>query len=153
MHFATVSGVRSVDLECPWRAETLHEDWPVRGVPIPDEVSRRIVPRESLGDLARDPLRGRICCHAKRYPKSSSVSYNNKTIENLECDRRQDKKVDRCDAVGMVAEKRPPAPRWWQPAAAHIPSDRRLGDLEAELEQFPCGQNIGLRLLSLRSRI
>src|ERR1035441_8524934 len=37
----------------------------------------------------------------------------------------------------MVAEKRPPALRRWQPAAAHIPSNRRLGDLKAELEQFP----------------
>src|ERR1035437_4064750 len=95
-----------------------------------------MVPRERLGNLARDPLRGRICCHAKRYPKPSSVSYDNKTTENLERDRRQDKKIDRCDAVGMVAEKRPPTLRRWQPAAAHIPSDRRLGDLEAELEQF-----------------
>ena len=33
-------------------AQTLHEDWPIRGVPIPNEVSRRLVPWESLGDLA-----------------------------------------------------------------------------------------------------
>ena len=115
-------------------AQTLHEDWPVRGVPIPDEISRRMVPRECLGDLARDPFRGRICCYAKRYPKSSSVSYDNKTIENLESDCWQDKKVDRGDAVAMVAEKRPPALRRWPPAAAHIPSNRRLSDIEAKLE-------------------
>ena len=48
----------------------------------------------------------------------------------------QDKKVDRNDAVGMVAEKRPPALRRGPRATAHIPSNRRLGDLEAELEQF-----------------
>ena len=36
-------------------AQTLHEDWPVRGVPIPNEISRGVVPWESLGDLARDP--------------------------------------------------------------------------------------------------
>ena len=41
-------------------AQTLHKDGSVRGVPIPDEVSRRMVPRERLGNLARDPLRGRI---------------------------------------------------------------------------------------------
>ena len=95
-----------------------------------------MVPRERLGDLARDPFRGRICCYAKRYPKSSSVSYDNKTIEDPERDRWQDKKVDRCDAVGMVAEKRPPALRRWPPTAAHIPSDCRLSDIEAKLEQF-----------------
>jgi len=95
-----------------------------------------MAPRERLGDLARDPLRGWVCRHAKRHPKSSSVSYDNKTIENLERDRRQDKKVDRRDTVGMVAEKRPPALRRWPRVAAHISSDRRLSDLEAELEQL-----------------
>src|ERR1700756_5447194 len=61
---------------------------------------------------------------------------NDKTIQNLEGDRRQDKEVDRRDAVGVIAEKRPPALRRWPRAAAHVPSDRRLGDLEAELEQL-----------------
>src|SRR5947207_12108658 len=36
----------------------------------------------------------------------------------------------------MVAEKRPPALRRCPKAAAHIPSDCRLGDLEAQLEQL-----------------
>ena len=95
-----------------------------------------MVPRERLGDLARDPLRGWICRHAKRHPKSSSVAHNDKTIQKLECDRRQDKEVDRRDAVDVIAEKRPPALRRWPRVAAHVPSDRRLGDLEAELEQL-----------------
>ena len=64
------------------------------------------------------------------------MPYDDKTIENLERDRWQDKEVDRRDAVGMVAQKRPPALRRWPRVAAHIPSDRRLGDLEAELEQL-----------------
>ena len=64
------------------------------------------------------------------------MPYDDKTIEDLERDRWQDKKVDRRDAVGMVAEKRAPALRWWPRVAAHIPSDCRLSDLEAELEQF-----------------
>src|SRR5665648_141112 len=117
-------------------ADPLQEGWTIRGVPIPNEISRRMVPRERLGDLARDPLRGWVCRHTKRHQKSSSVSYDDKTIQNLECDRRQDKKVDRRDAIGMVVEKRPPALRRRPPAAAHIPSDRRLSDIEAELEQL-----------------
>src|SRR6202165_862480 len=116
--------------------DPLQEDRTIRGVSIPNEISRRVVPRERLGDLARDPLRGWVCRHAKRYPKSSSVAYNDKTIQNLECDRRQDKEVDRRDAVDVIAEKRPPALRRWPRVAAHVPSDRRLGDLEAELEQL-----------------
>src|SRR5882757_1013464 len=107
--------------------DPLQEDRTIRGVSIPNEISRRVVPRERLGDLARDPLRGWVCRHAKRYPKSSSVAYNDKTIQNLECDRRQDKEVDRRDAIDVIAEKRPPALRRSPRAAAHIPSDRRLG--------------------------
>jgi hypothetical protein len=64
---------------------------------------------ERLGDLARDPLRGWVCRRAKRHPKLSFVAYNDKTIKNLECDRRQDKEVDRRDAVDVIAENRPPA--------------------------------------------
>jgi hypothetical protein len=64
------------------------------------------------------------------------VAHNDKTIQNLESDRRQDKEVDRRDAVGVIAEKRPPALRRWPRVAAHVPSDRRLRDLEAELEQL-----------------
>src|SRR5712671_1797977 len=45
-------------------------------------------------------------------------------------------KVDRRDAVDVIAEKRPPTLRRWPRVAAHVPSDRRLGDLEAELEQL-----------------
>ena len=95
-----------------------------------------MVPWESLGDLARDPLRRRVFRHAKRQPNSSSMPYDNKTIEDPKRDRWKDKKIERRDTVGMVAQKRAPALRWWPRVAAHIPSDCRLSDLEAELEQF-----------------
>ena len=106
-----------------------------------------MVPRKRLGDLARDPFRGWVCRHAKRYPKSPSVAHNDKTIQNLERDRRQDKKVDRRDAVGVIAEKRPPALRRWPRVAAHVPSDRRLSDLEAELEQHKLTEKLADRAL------
>src|SRR5471032_2165293 len=64
------------------------------------------------------------------------MPYDDKTIEDPERDRWKDKKVDRRDAVGMVAQKRAPALGWWPRVAAHIPSDCRLSDLEAKLEQF-----------------
>jgi hypothetical protein len=64
------------------------------------------------------------------------MTQNDKAIEDLERNRRHDKKVDRCDAISMVAEKRAPTLRWWPRGAAHIPSDCRLSDLEAELEQL-----------------
>src|SRR5215203_4731272 len=109
----------------------------------PYEVSRsriryqgRVIPRERLGDLARDPFGGRIRGHSKRDPKPSAMPYGDKTIEGLERDRRQDKEIDRRDLAGMIPEKRSPALGRWPPAAAHISSDRRLGDVETELEQL-----------------
>src|SRR5664280_81468 len=73
---------------------------------------------------------------SRRSCRMSYMPYADKAIENPERNRWKDKQVDRCDAVGMIAQKRPPALRRWQPAAAHIPSNRRLSDLEVELEQF-----------------
>ena len=64
------------------------------------------------------------------------MPYDDKTIENPERDRWKDKKVDRRNAIRMIAQKRAPALRRWQLAAAHISSNRRLSYLEAELEQF-----------------
>jgi hypothetical protein len=37
------------------------------------------------------------------------MPYDDKAIEDPERNRRKDKQVDRCDAVGMIAQKRPPA--------------------------------------------
>src|SRR6266704_206997 len=51
-------------------AQTLHEDQALRSVPVPNKVTRCTVPGERLGDLARNPLRGRICRHPARHTKS-----------------------------------------------------------------------------------
>ena len=64
------------------------------------------------------------------------MAYDHKTMEDPERDHWQDKKVDRHDAVGMVAQKRAPELRWWPRVAAHILCNRRLADLQAELEKF-----------------
>src|SRR5262249_4679876 len=47
--------------------QPLPEDRTIRSVPVPNKVTRCTVPWERLGDLARNPLRGRIC----RYPKTT----------------------------------------------------------------------------------
>src|ERR1035437_7993860 len=59
-----------------------------------------------------------------------------KTIEGLECNRRQDEEVNCGDAVDVILEKRPPALGWRPRTTAHIPGDRRLGHIEAKLEQL-----------------
>ena len=64
------------------------------------------------------------------------MTKDDKAIKSLERDRWQDKQVDRRNAILMIVQKGPPALRRWQPAAAHIPSNRRLSDLETELEKL-----------------
>src|SRR4030081_3345573 len=88
--------------------DPLQEDWTIRGVSMPNLISRRVVPRERLGDLARDPLRGRFCRRAKRHPKSSPVAYNDKTIQNLDRPSSTPKRCAPPSTGTVIAGKRPP---------------------------------------------
>src|SRR5262249_11196513 len=54
---ATAIGEQSACPECRWHAP---EDHAIR--------------KKRLDDLARNPLRGRICRHPERYPQSTSVT-------------------------------------------------------------------------------
>ena len=40
------------------------------------------------------------------------------------------------NSLGVIAQQCPPGLRWWSPASHHTLGDRRLGDLESELQQF-----------------
>jgi hypothetical protein len=44
--------------------------------------------------------------------------------------------VHRGDAVGMVAQKRPPALRRWASPTCHVLGHARLPDIDAKLEKF-----------------
>src|SRR5262245_11248567 len=103
--------------------QPLHEERAILSVPVPYKITRCTVPGERLGDLARYPLRGRICRHSERYPQSTPVTQNHKTIEHPERYRRQHEEVDCRDAIDMIGQKGPPALRW-RPTPVHIPCDR-----------------------------
>jgi hypothetical protein len=49
------------------------------------------------------------------------VAQNDETIENLKRNRRQDKQIDRRDAVDVILEKRPPSLRRWPRTTAQDP--------------------------------
>ena len=108
-HFARAIGVRSV-----WPRMPIDHGSAARrldayeGCLIPNEMSRRVVPRERLGDLARDPPpRLGFAVTPKPHPKSSSVAHNDKNnyrIGNVIVG--SDKEVDRRERpVNMIAEK------------------------------------------------
>ena len=96
----------------------------------------RLVPRESLGDLAGKPLRRRMVGDANRYQSASVVPQNDKAEQQLECNRRHDEEIDRSDSVGLVMEERPPG---WRPRTAmlrHVFRDGRLRDVDPKLQQL-----------------
>jgi len=89
-------------------AQTLPEDRAIRRVPVPNKITRCTIPGERLGDLARNPLRGRICRHPERYPQSTPVTQNHKAIEQPERNRRQHEEIDCRDTIDMVRKVRQP---------------------------------------------
>src|SRR5262245_40991082 len=103
--------------------QPLPEDRTIRRVPVPNKITRCIVPRERLGDLERNPLRGGICRYPERYPQSTPVAHNHKAIEQPERYRRQHEEIDCRDAIDMIGQKGPPALRW-RPTPVHITCDR-----------------------------
>src|SRR5215831_6434995 len=99
------------------------EDRAIRSVSVPNKIARCTIPGKRLDDLARNPLRGRICRHPERYPQSTSVTQNHKAIEQPERYRRQHEEVDCRDTIDMIGQEGPPALRW-RPPPVHIACDR-----------------------------
>src|SRR5258708_3372677 len=64
------------------------------------------------------------------------MAQNKKGNQTPEGQRWNHAKIDRRDSVCMVAQECPPSLRWRASAPDHVFGDRRLGDLEPELEQF-----------------
>ena len=61
---------------------------------------------------------------------------DHQAIEQLETDGRHDEHVDGTDIRGVIAQEGFPALRWWPAPSDHVFGDRRLGDVEPELEKF-----------------
>src|SRR5215467_197724 len=82
--------------------QPLLEDRAIGRVPVPNKITRCTVPRKRLGDVARNPLRGRICRHPERHPQSTRVTQNHQAIEQPERYCRQHEEVDCRDAIDMI---------------------------------------------------
>jgi len=74
--------------------------------------------------------------HREPEQLSSTVAKNEKRKQALECQSWDQAKIDRRNGVGMIAQKCPPGLGWRAAAPGHVLGDRRLGDLEPELQQF-----------------
>ena len=100
-------------------------------------MSRRLVPREGLGDLLRDPLRRRMVGHAQRDQASPLMPQDHQHRQQPKVDRRHHEEVHGADTGRMVAQERlPRLARPSGPTLGHVLGDRRLRDLDPELQQL-----------------
>jgi hypothetical protein len=74
-------------------------------IPIPDEVTRRLIPGECLSELARDPFRRRICCDVDPDQVSAAQTDDDKGIEQIEANGRDDEQVHRGNVRRVVPQK------------------------------------------------
>ena len=112
------------------------EGLPVSTIIVAHQIGRRRVPRKCLHDLLGQPLRRRMPGHRKPQQLPPPVAHNKKCKQPLEGQGRNHAEIDRRNSVRMVAQECPPALRWRSSASDHVLGDRRLGDLEPELQQF-----------------
>src|SRR5207245_11174764 len=87
-------------------------------------------------ELLRQPLGRRVPGHREPEQLSATVGQHEKHKQTLECQGWNHAKIDRRDGFCMVAQECPPSLGWRPSAPNHVLGDRRLGDLEPELEQF-----------------
>src|SRR5260370_17924491 len=74
-------------------AQSVRDGSAIDAIPITDHVARRLSPRECFGDLACDPVRGRMGCDV--YPDKVSAGQPNddKGIEQVEANARNNQQV------------------------------------------------------------
>jgi len=117
--------------------KALRDGVAVAPVAISDHVVRCLIPREGIGDLTGDPLCSRMVGDAQRIIR-----------RRRSCRRMTRTKSNRKPTVGTIRKSIAPTPASWlwrkvfqvcrppSPAPRHVLGDRRLGELEAELEKF-----------------
>jgi hypothetical protein len=94
----------------------------------------RTIPREGLGNLARDPLRRRMVGHAQQGQTASSCRRINKTNSSRKLIVGTTRKST--DPRRMVTQERLPCLARSGSTLGHVLGNRRLSDLDPELQQF-----------------
>src|SRR5438094_8804255 len=74
-------------------AQSVHDGSAIDAIPIADHVARRLSPRECFGDLACDPVRGRMGCDVDPDKVSAGQPNDDKGIEQVEANARNNEQV------------------------------------------------------------
>src|SRR5437773_11738243 len=85
-------------------AQSVRDGSAIDAIPITDEVARRLSPRECFGDLACDPVRGRMGCDVDPDKVSAGQPNDDEDIEQVEGDARNDELGHGCDVPRLVTQ-------------------------------------------------
>jgi hypothetical protein len=118
------------------RADASGVRQPESTVAVADQMTRRFVPGEGFGHLARNPLRRGISGNGDPDQSPSRVVENHQAIEKSEGDGADHEQIKRCNPGGLVSQEALPALRPRSPDSNHIASDGRFADLDSEHQQF-----------------
>src|SRR5213079_1728824 len=81
-------------------AQSVRDGSAIDAIPTTDQVTRRLSPRECFGDLACDPVRGRMGCDVDPDKVSAGQPNDDERIEQVEADGR-----DTADHVVLMSAK------------------------------------------------
>src|SRR5437773_12439036 len=90
-------------------AQSVRDGSAIDAIPITDQVARRLSPRECFGDLACDPVRGRMGCDVDPDKVSAGQPNDDKGIEQVEANARNDEQVHGGDVRRVVTQEGAPA--------------------------------------------
>src|SRR5712691_124718 len=118
------------------RSETAEKDIAIDAIPVANNISRRLLPPDCLGQLTGNPFGARMRAHTQPHKLPAAMPQDQKPVQQPKRDRRDQEQVHRCDTVGMIAKEGLPALRRRPPSPRHVLCDRGLSDIDAELEQL-----------------
>ena len=117
-------------------AQSVRDGSAIDAIPITDHVARRLSPRKCFGDLACDPVRGRMGCDVDPDKVSAGQPNDDKGIEQVEANGRNNEQVHGGDVRRVVTQEDAPALGRRSTSLDHVLRDARLSELKAELEQL-----------------
>jgi hypothetical protein len=117
-------------------AQSAYNDAAIDPIPIADEVARRLIPRKSLGDLARNPFGRRIYRDVDPDKVPAVEPDDDEGIEQVETDSWNNEQVHGGNVRRVITQERSPSLAGRPPSFDHVLGDARLRDLKPELEQF-----------------
>jgi hypothetical protein len=106
-------------------------------VTIAQKIGRRGVVREGVDDLLGGPVGGGVLGHVEVDDAPAMVSEHDENEEHAQACSGGCEEVEGDEVSDMIGEERPPSLGGRGAPPGEQPGDGALGDIEAELEEFP----------------